>query len=409
MSEPVRYLSSEDFDRPHPVHAVWELTLACDLKCNHCGSRAQKARPDELTTDEALDVVRQLAKLGCREVTLIGGEAYLRKDWTTVIRAIRQAGMKATLQSGARNLTRARIDAAVEAGLQAVGVSIDGLAEIHDEIRGVEGSFDRALEALAHCRDRGLDISVNTQIHSKILADLPAMLDQFIALGVKSWQIQLTVAMGRAADNDEVLIQPYQLLEIMPLLFSLFEKGRAHGLLLIPGNNLGYFGPYEAHWRGGEDHTHFIGCNAGQNTLGIEADGTIKGCPSLPTSVYAGGNVRDLDIEKIWNESPQLAFTRNRTTADLWGHCRSCYYAEVCKAGCSWTTHTLLGRPGNNPYCHYRALQLDARGLRERIVKVKQAPGLPFDYGGFELVEEPKDSPERPVLRAGHRRLPVVA
>jgi radical SAM protein with 4Fe4S-binding SPASM domain len=190
----------------------------------------------------------------------------------------------------------------------------------------------------------------------------------------------------------------------------LFERGRAHGLLLIPGNNLGYFGPYEAHWRGGQDHTHWISCNAGQNTLGIEADGTIKGCPSLPTSVYSGGNVRDLTIEQIWNDSPELAFTRNRTTEDLWGHCKTCYYAEVCKAGCSWTTHTLLGKPGNNPYCHYRALELEKRGVRERIVKVKSAPGLPFDYGGFEIVEEPIDAPkiDTPV-RAGHPRLTVIA
>src|SRR5262245_43046472 len=63
--------------RARPVHAVWELTLACDLACRHCGSRAGRARPDELTRDEALDLVRQLAELGVQEVTLIGGEAYL--------------------------------------------------------------------------------------------------------------------------------------------------------------------------------------------------------------------------------------------------------------------------------------------------------------------------------------------
>src|SRR5262245_28219769 len=67
--------------RWQPTYAVWELTLRCDLACRHCGSRAGRARPDELSTEEALDVVRQLAELGTREVTLIGGEAYLRDDW----------------------------------------------------------------------------------------------------------------------------------------------------------------------------------------------------------------------------------------------------------------------------------------------------------------------------------------
>jgi radical SAM protein with 4Fe4S-binding SPASM domain len=133
---------------------------------------------------------------------------------------------------------------------------------------------------------------------------------------------------------------------------------------------------------------HWNSCNAGQNTVGIEADGTIKGCPSLPTSAYSGGNIRDLAAREIWESSPEIAFTRNRTVDDLWGFCRSCYYADVCRAGCTWTTHTLFGRPGNNPYCHHRTLELSARGLRERIVRLEAPPGLPFDHGRFALVLE---------------------
>src|SRR5207302_8074832 len=78
--KPRRYVTEADLRVCRPVYAVWEITLKCDLKCSHCGSRAGKARPSELTTEECIDVVRQLAKLGCREVTVIGGEAYLRQD-----------------------------------------------------------------------------------------------------------------------------------------------------------------------------------------------------------------------------------------------------------------------------------------------------------------------------------------
>src|ERR1043166_3004467 len=107
MSEPARYLSPKDRAALTPVHAVWELTLACDLKCQHCGSRAGKRRPDELSTEEGLDLVRQLARMGAREVTLIGGEAYLRRDWLEIIREIRAQGMDCTLQSGGLPLTEA--------------------------------------------------------------------------------------------------------------------------------------------------------------------------------------------------------------------------------------------------------------------------------------------------------------
>jgi radical SAM protein with 4Fe4S-binding SPASM domain len=195
--------------------------------------------------------------------------------------------------------------------------------------------------------------------------------------------------MGRAADNPELLLQPYELLELMPLLADLYKRGVDNGLLMQPGNNIGYFGPFESLWRGsGDDRIYWDGCNAGQNTVGVEADGTIKGCPSLPTNAYAGGNIRDLTARRIWNDSAEIAYTRNRTVDDLWGFCRSCYYADVCRAGCTWTTHTLFGRPGNNPFCHHRALELAARGLRERIVRVEPPPGVPFDHGKFELVLE---------------------
>jgi radical SAM protein with 4Fe4S-binding SPASM domain len=136
--------------------------------------------------------------------------------------------------------------------------------------------------------------------------------------------------------------------------------------------------------------------------FGIEADGTIKSCPGLP-SPYAGGNVRDRSLREIWETSEPLAFTRRRTVDDLWGYCRTCYYAETCMAGCTWTAHALFGRPGNNPMCHYRALEMDKAGLRERLVKVKDAGGLPFDHGEFELIVEPVPAPAAPPARARDR------
>jgi Y-X(10)_GDL-associated radical SAM protein len=389
---PARYLSSKDRGKFTPVHVVWEITLACDLKCLHCGSRAGHVRNRELSTEECLDLVRQFARLGTREITLIGGEAYLRKDWLRIISEISVNGILCTMQSGGLHLTADRLRQAADAGLLAVGVSIDGLRTLHDRLRGVPGSFDAAFEVLHNARKYGLTTSVNTQITSQVMPQLSQMQDLFIEAGARNWQVQLTVAMGRAADNPELLLQPYELLGLMPLLADLYNRGLERGFLMQPGNNIGYFGPYESLWRGaGDDRVHWSGCNAGQNTVGIEADGTIKGCPSLPTSAYAGGNIRDLTARQIWRQSPELAFTRDRTVDDLWGFCRSCYYADVCRAGCTWTTHTLFGRPGNNPYCHHRALELAARGLRERIVQVEAAPGVPFDHGKFALVLEAMD------------------
>jgi Y-X(10)_GDL-associated radical SAM protein len=389
METAPRYLSEEDIKGFVPVHVVWEITLACDLKCLHCGSRAGHKRAGELTTSECLEVVDALARLGTREVTLIGGEAYLRKDWTEIVKAIRSHGMYCATQTGGRNFTAQRLNEAVEAGLNGLGVSLDGLAPLHDELRGVPGSFKQALDTLKRARAAGLNTSVNTQIGAKVMADLPALMDTIIEAGAKQWQIQITVAMGNAVDHPELLLQPYRVVELMPLLADLYRQGGDRGLLMVVGNNIGYFGPYEHLWRGfGDEREHWTGCAAGQTGLALEADGTVKGCPSLATVGFAGGNVRDLTLEQIWKSSKEIHFGRLRSVDDLWGFCRTCYYADICRGGCTWTSHSLLGRPGNNPYCHYRALELQKKGLRERIVKIGDAAPAPFAVGEFELVTE---------------------
>jgi radical SAM protein with 4Fe4S-binding SPASM domain len=381
-------------DRWRPILAVWEITLRCDLACRHCGSRAGHARPSELSTAECLDVVRQLADLGTKEVALIGGEAYLRDDWLVILEAIKKHGMMPTMTTGGRGLTRERARGAARAGLFSASVSIDGDERTHDRLRGVAGSYRSALEALTNLRDAGVYVTVNSQINRLSISHLPHVLDRLIEVGAKSWLVQITVAMGRAADEPDVLLQPYDLLELFPMLAELKERAARSRIHLLAGSNVGYFGPYELQLRGGRRGGHSTGCGAGRVSIGIEADGTIKGCPSLPTAGWSGGNVRDRPLAEIWKRATPLRYTRDRTADDLWGYCATCYYADVCRAGCTWTADVLFGRPGNNPYCHHRALEMQRAGKRERLVRVEAPPGEPFDRGRFELIVE--DLPRLP-------------
>jgi radical SAM protein with 4Fe4S-binding SPASM domain len=288
--------------------------------------------------------------------------------------------------------------AAKEAGLLSVSVSVDGLRETHDALRGVVGSYDSAMEALTELRAAGIPVSTNTQVSRAALYEIEDLFEVLVEKRIHSWQVQLTVAMGRAADEPNLLLEPYQLLEVMPMLARIKKRADEAKVRIWPGNNVGYFGPYETLLRGTLPRGHMSSCGAGRATLGIEANGDIKGCPSLPTSDYVGGNVRDHSLKDIWERASELRFTRDRTVADLWGYCRDCYYNDVCRAGCTWTGHVLFGRPGNNPFCHHRALELLREGKRERLVRTGSAEGKPFDYGRFEIVVE--DWPEQELERA---------
>jgi radical SAM protein with 4Fe4S-binding SPASM domain len=372
-----------------PLLAVWEVTLRCDLSCRHCGSRAGRARHDELSTEECVDLVKQLAGIGTREVAIIGGEPYLRDDWTTIIRAIKDSGMRPTMTTGGRGMTRERAQACAEAGMFAVSVSIDGNQETHDRLRGVKGSYEAAFNALTYLREAGIHVATNTQINRLTMPAMMGMVDRLGDAKIRSWQIQLTVAMGRAVDEPDVLLQPYDMLELHPMLAELVPAAKARGIDVVPGNNVGYFGPYESVLRGRTRSGHSGGCGAGRVSIGIEADGTIKGCPSLATKTWSGGNVRETPLKEIWERSTALRYTRDRTVKELWGYCATCYYAEECKAGCTWTADSLFGKPGNNPYCHHRAIEMKKAGVRERVERIEEAPGLPFDAGKFALIVEP--------------------
>jgi radical SAM protein with 4Fe4S-binding SPASM domain len=217
-------------------------------------------------------------------------------------------------------------------------------------------------------------------------------------LGIDAWQVQITAPLGRAADRPAMLLQPWDLIDLVPRIAALKKRAWNEARISIqPGNNLGYFGPEEAVIRSPRPgiNDHWQGCQAGQQLMGIESDGAVKGCPSLQTQPYVGGNLLDKPIQEIWDTAPQLAFARNRTVEkDLWGFCRTCPFAQTCMGGCSFTAHSLFGRPGNNPLCHYRARTLAERGKRERLVLKTAAPGSPFDSGLFEILEEAIDAPD---------------
>jgi radical SAM protein with 4Fe4S-binding SPASM domain len=395
--------------RPHPAYVVWELTLACDHACRHCGSRAGEARSNELTTAEALDVVKQLAAMGTREVVLIGGEAYLHEGFLDVIRALRAQGIQASMTTGGLGVTAELARAMADAGLQLVSVSVDGLEATHDRQRARTGSFRGALAALGHLRDVGIATASNVNVNRLNLGELEGLYEVLRDAGIRAWQVQITTPLGRAADRPEMLLQPWDLLALIPRVVALKKRAKADGIRVWPGNNLGYFGPEEGALRSADPDDaseHWRGCQAGKLVLGIESDGAVKGCPSLQTASYVGGHLRDRSLASIWEEAPELAFARK--PRELWGYCAECAYAETCQGGCSFTAHSLFGRPGNNPLCHHRARVFRRQGLRERLVPTEAADGRPFDHGLYRIELEPFDAPDpivapRELVRIGRK------
>ncbi|MGF1527104.1 MAG: radical SAM protein [Candidatus Competibacterales bacterium] len=379
-------------------YAVWEVTLKCNLACRHCGSRAGDARVDELTTEEALNLVDQLAEVGIREVTLIGGEAFMRRDWLQIARAIVDRGMLCGVTTGGYGISLDMARQMKEAGICFVSVSVDGLAENHDAQRGRPGSWDWCFRSMANMQQVGLAFGCNTQVNRLSAPELPRLYEYIQAAGIRSWQFQLTNPMGHAADRPDWVLQPVELLYAFPLLARLAYRANAEGIRVLPGSNVGYYGPYEPiiRYQHLRMNQFWMGCQAGLNSIGIEANGNVKGDPSLPSEAYTGGNIRTMPLRDIL-QTPELrinaAAGSPEGTAHLWGFCKTCDFATLCRGGCSWTSHVFFGRRGNNVFCHHRAMAQARRGMRERVEQRRGADGKPFDHGIFEIIEEPLNAP----------------
>ena len=260
---------------------------------------------------------------------------------------------------------------------------------------GVPGSHDQAIRAVRDICDVGIEPGVNTQINALSMPQLPQIFDEIVAAGAKYWQVQLTVAMGNAVDNAAMLLQPHQIIDVVDCLASLYHKGRDVGLRLLPGNSIGYFGRHEpygarspARSSTGPAARRARRRSAWRPTAPSKAARRCRNRISpaaRPASMSIDDALRNLESRTVRRDG-----NRGRS------FCGSCYYWSTCRGGCTWVSHVLEGKRGDNPYCYYRATTLAKRGLREKIVKVAEAPDEPFAVGRFEVRLEREDGSRAP-------------
>ena len=119
---------------------VMEITNRCNLRCPHCASASGIARPDEMSLDEVRGVISDIASLGCKVFTMLGGEALLRPDWFDIAKAVRQAGIELTIITNGLVVTPEVREKLKDVSPRVVAVSLDGATpESYKATRGVDG------------------------------------------------------------------------------------------------------------------------------------------------------------------------------------------------------------------------------------------------------------------------------
>ncbi len=346
-----------------PVRCVVELTLACNLRCRHCGSRAGRARDDELTTAEMKGLFKQLVGIGCKRVTLSGGEPTAREDWPDLIEGAARAGLTVSMITNAIGFDVDAARLAKKMGLTTVGLSVDGIGRTHDVVRGRIGHFQQLTEAIKAVREAGLSFTLITTINRLNLGELEKLHAFARKQGAFSWQVQPVANMGNMVDNPELGLKGTDLIDVESRLARLINQ---HQQRVAVCNSLGYFGRNEKVLRKSSRTVCFKGCAAGMRTLGIESNGNVKGCLSILAGYneegcnYVEGNIRDEPLEQIWHRDGAFAYNRQWSLDDLGGFCRECRYAERCRGGCR-SNMAATGDGIENRMCIYRVVTEEAR------------------------------------------------
>lgn len=337
-----------------PITCVWEVTMGCNMRCGHCGSSCAEPLPDELTTDEALNLCDQIAELGLKWITISGGEPLTRKDVPMLVERLASSGVAVNIITNGWLLGRETAQKLKESGISTVAISIDGTPEVHNRIRR-EGAFEHAREAFQTMEELGIYTGAVTTITKQNIGILGDLKEELIGMGVKSWQVQLGLPMGNLQERPDWVLDPAQMQDIIDFAYETAKEGR---IAIYLADCIGYYTKKEIEIKKIAYQTNLAalwdGCNAGIRGFGILQNGDILGCTSIRSKEFIEGNIKERSLREIWEDENNFLWRRQMTKDKLSGACKNCNYGSKCLGGCPNTRLTMNGDIySENQYCAY--------------------------------------------------------
>ncbi|MCL2592286.1 MAG: radical SAM protein [Defluviitaleaceae bacterium] len=348
-----------------PSTAIWEVTMGCNMRCAHCGSSCKEPLPDELTTDEALSLVDQIAELGLKWITISGGEPLTRVDLPIIIERFVSHSIVVNIITNGWLLEPQMAEKLKNSGVSTIAISLDGTEKTHDKIRQ-EGSYERIFKAFKALQEVGIATGAVTTISNENIGELPEMRKILTDNGIKSWQLQIGFPMGNFKDHPEWVVAPEKMNDIIDFCYETSMEGQIN---IYPADCIGYYSEKEQKIRQNTSRSDFKsiwqGCNAGVHVFGILHNGDIIGCTSIRDTSFIEGNIRDKSLNDIWNNPENFTWCRNMTKDKLTGNCSICNYGSICLGGCPNTRLTMNGDIySENKYCSYN---LALKNIKESL------------------------------------------
>jgi radical SAM enzyme (rSAM/lipoprotein system) len=327
-------------------YLFWECSTRCNLNCLHCGSDCSKdSFYKDMPADDffkAIDTIKNIPSHFT--VVFTGGEPLLRNDLEFCGKELRKRGCKWSIVSNGHLYDKQRHISLLNAGMGALTISLDGLKDSHNWLRGSSNSFEKVVNAieLASSSNR-INFDIVTCVNQKNFNELEQIRELLISKNVKSWRLFTIIPIGRAALNPDLYLIDNQFTGLMRFI----AEHRKSKKIDIKFSCEGYVGKYESHVR----DTYFF-CRAGINIGSILIDGSISACPNIDRT-FSQGNIYTDNFYETWENKFQPF--RNRDWTKI-GQCESCKDYKDCQGN---GFHNWHGDKRNVLVCHKEKIRAD--------------------------------------------------
>lgn len=317
---------------------VWSVTRSCNLKCMHCYANSENKKYEgELDTAEALQLIDQMAEMKVPVILFSGGEPLARPDIFQLAEYAIGKGIRITFSTNGTLIDETAARRIKELGVGYVGISLDGIGEVHDYFRNRTGAFELAMRGVRNCISQGQKVGLRFTMNRHNIAQLPLIFELMEKEGIQRACFYHMVYTGRGSLSDDISHE-----ETRAALDYIFEKARdfnrrgLHKELLTVDNHADavylYMKALELNEERAAEILRKLRMNGGNRTgiaiCNIDHQGNVH--PDQFTPDVTFGNVKQEAFRDIWFGShPVLTGLRDRKPL-LSGRCGSCRYLDIC-------------------------------------------------------------------------------
>jgi pyrroloquinoline quinone biosynthesis protein E len=316
-----------------PLGMLAELTHRCPLQCPYCSNPIQLHKAnEELTTEEWLGVFDAAAGLGVLQVHLSGGEPTLRPDLEQFVARLARHGIYSNLITAGVSLSRDRVFALRDSGLDHLQLSVQSVREpVAEKIGHYKGALAKKRQLTEWVREAGLPLTINAPVHRHNIEETADVIQFALDVGAERLEVANTQYYGWAAINKAALMPSYEAV-IRQAGIVTEARARLKGVLNIDYVTPDYYARYPKPCMGGW----------AKDALNVTPSGRVLPCHAAESiTELCFENVRETPLEQIWYASD--AFNRFRGTDWMQEPCQSCERKLVDFGGCRCQAFALTG------------------------------------------------------------------